>query len=63
MRVRSGDDNKFYFRSERFYQINNGWWVSTRENSELGPFNSEEDASIELCMYIRKINMFDSQIA
>ena len=63
MRVRSGDNKKFYFRGDRFYHTTVGWWFSTRENTELGPFNSEEDASVELCLYIRSINMFDSQLA
>ncbi len=63
MRVRKGDDKGFYFRSERIYHTGDGWWASTREKTELGPFDSEEDVSMELCLYIRKINMFDSQIA
>jgi len=63
MRVRQGDDKKTWYRSNRFYHTIEGWWVSTREHTELGPFNSEEDADMELCLYIRKINLFDIQIA
>ena len=49
--------------SQRIYHTGDGWWISTREKAELGPFDSEKDASMELCLYIRKLNMFDSQIA
>ena len=63
MRVRKGDNKETWYRSERCYHTNEGWWISTREQVELGPFNSQEDASIELCLYIRKINMDNYQIA
>ena len=63
MRVRNGDTKEFWFRSDRFYHTSDGWWISTREQSELGPYSSEEDASAELCLYIRKINMYYVQAA
>lgn len=63
MRVRKGDTKETFFRGERFFHTLEGWWVSTREKSELGPFDSEDDASVELCLYIRKINMYNSRLA
>ncbi len=63
MKVRKGDNKKSFFRSERLYHTGDGWWISTREQTELGPFDYQDDASVELCLYIRKINMYNSQIA
>ena len=57
MRVRGNDVKKNWYRSERFFHTVDGWWASTRENTELGPFESETEASNELCLYIREVNM------
>lgn len=60
MYVRHGEENKSWFRSNRFYHTNEGWWFQTRENTELGPFSSHSDAEAELMLYIRQINVYDN---
>lgn len=56
MRTRSGEPMKPWFRSERYYHTNDGWWFLTRENTEEGPFVSQLEAENELTYYIRKVN-------
>ena len=58
MQVRTGEDRKSWFRSDRFYHTDDGWWFQTREHTELGPFNSHKEAESELCLYIRRLNTF-----
>ena len=60
MSVRHGEENKSWFRSDRFYHTNEGWWFQTRENTEQGPFSSHHDAEAELSLYIRQINVYET---
>ncbi|TBW54307.1 hypothetical protein EZI54_14430 [Marinobacter halodurans] len=41
-------------RSERFLHTVLGWYVRTRENIDLGPFASRDDASDALNRHIRQ---------
>lgn len=63
MNVRQGEDKTTWYRSERFYHTSEGWWIGTRENTEIGPFESQKDASMELCLYVREINTAHFKIA
>ena len=54
MNVRHGEEQKRWFRSERFLQINSEWYFITRELEEEGPFNSRQEAEAELFNFIRK---------
>ena len=60
MHVRQGEDNKSWFRSDRFYHTNEGWWFQTREKTELGPFSSHKDAEAELTLYIRQLHVYEN---
>ena len=57
MRTRTGEAARPWFRSERYYHTGDGWWFMTRENSEKGPFGSQNEAENELVLYIRKVNL------
>ncbi len=57
MTNRSGEQSKPWFRCERYYHTAEGWWFQTREDTELGPFESEHDAEMELCLYVRDMNL------
>lgn len=57
MRIRSGETRQSWFRSDRCYHTGDGWWFTTRENEELGPFHSQGEAENEVVLYIRKVNM------
>jgi len=63
MNLRHGEQQHTWFRSDRFYHTADGWWFTTREHTELGPFVSEKDAEAELFLYIRQINIFGNLIS
>ncbi|MET1253662.1 DUF6316 family protein [Aliikangiella maris] len=55
MQYRAGESEKSWFRSDRYYHTNEGWWFTTREQSQEGPFISKNEAENELILYIRTI--------
>jgi len=57
MRTRIGEPVRPWFRSERYYHTGDGWWTMTREDQELGPFDSQVEAENELSLYVRKTNL------
>ena len=59
---RSGEPSKAWFRCERYYHTDDGWWFQTREHTELGPYESQHDAEAEMCLYIRSINLNQNSI-
>ena len=52
---RTGDSMKVRFRVHRFFRISQEWFVATRENSQIGPFDSRDEAEIELMFYLRSV--------
>ena len=60
MRVRQGEAVRPWFRTERYYHTNDGWWYLTREKTEEGPFASQLEAANELNLYIRRANQLGS---
>ncbi|MGX5173762.1 DUF6316 family protein [Aliikangiella sp. IMCC44653] len=60
MKIRHGEPSKAWFRSDRYYHTNDGWWFMTREHKEEGPFSSQHEAENELMLYIRKINQLSN---
>ncbi len=56
MLVRAGESKKTWFRSDRFFHAENGWFFVTRENTQKGPFDSHSEAERELNLYIRHQN-------
>jgi len=59
---RKGDGTKSWFHSGRIYHTPAGWWFSTREHTEEGPFESLQEAEAVLCLYIRSKNLSKSAI-
>ena len=49
---RVGEPNQRHFRSDRVYQVEEGWYCLTREAGPLGPFSTSEEASEQLDAYI-----------
>ena len=41
---RKGEQEKTWFRSDRFFCVGNQWYICTRENPNVGPFRSREEA-------------------
>jgi Domain of unknown function (DUF6316) len=43
-RYRAGEDRRSYFRSDRIFMDNDGWYLRTREKGRVGPFAESEKA-------------------
>lgn len=54
---RNGDPVKSHFRRDRLYLKDKGWFFSTREQLEVGPFADIEDAGRALQMHIATVTM------
>jgi hypothetical protein len=50
--VREGEANKFWFRSDRFFSVENQWFFTTREQRDVGPYSSRTDADHGLSLFI-----------
>jgi hypothetical protein len=55
-KIRTGEDEKMHFRSDRVVVMNGKYFFMTRENTQEGPFDSRLDAERELNLYIRHMN-------
>lgn len=53
MSVRSGEENKNWYRSDRFIVIDGEWYFTTREGQDVGPFLSQKAAVTGLDVYIK----------
>lgn len=54
--VRHKEENKLWFRSDRFIIIDNKWYFTTRENRGVGPLNDRSDAVHGLGLFMECIN-------
>ena len=52
---RKGEDGHPPFRSERIFSVGNEWFFSTREGEDVGPFESKEEASAALTLFLREM--------
>ncbi len=55
MQCRSGEASGTHFRTDRYFCISGEWFFSTRENLQIGPFATRDDAEIELLLFLRHI--------
>ena len=56
MQYRDGEKSAKYFRANRFFCICEKWFFASRENVQIGPFQNEDEAEIELMLYLRHVN-------
>ena len=49
---REGERDKTWFRSDRFFVVDTGYYFSTREGTDVGPFPSHKAAERGLDLYI-----------
>ncbi|NVJ61606.1 MAG: hypothetical protein HWE27_14515 [Gammaproteobacteria bacterium] len=54
MRVRDGELKKTWFRVDRIFHTNSGWFFITRENTQEGPYLSHNEAESELNVYLEQ---------
>ncbi len=53
MTVRSGEEERNWFRTDRFERINGELYFQTREGGLEGPFSDMNEAQMELLLYLR----------
>lgn len=51
MMVRESEPMKGWFRCDRFIQSGRQWYYMTREATQIGPFNSKNEAERDLYWY------------
>jgi len=52
LETREDEESKLWYRSRRFFTINNEWYFSTRENRDIGPYESEEHARKGMLLFV-----------
>ena len=60
--TRRGEQDKFWFRSDRFFSVGNDWYFTTREQRDVGPFGSREDAAHGLALFIECIEQQNTSV-
>jgi hypothetical protein len=56
MASRVGEQEKTWFRTDRFIHTSHrdcGWYVALRDGDQLGPYDTRQEAEMELIMYMR----------
>ena len=56
MEYRAGEGEAENFRTPRYFCISGQWYLSSRENLQMGPFPSLDDAQMELLMFLRHVD-------
>ncbi|KGD65928.1 thiolase [Alcanivorax nanhaiticus] len=61
MTCREDDQNeRTWFRSDRFFNEGPNWYFSTRENTIEGPYPNREEAESGLMMYLRDMKAMEN---
>ncbi len=61
MKTRANEAEKTWFRANRYYHTEKGWWIQTREKIELGPFTSHMEAEDHFDIFIEKIKVMENK--
>lgn len=56
MQCRMGETATESFRAPRYFCISGEWYFSSRENLQVGPFASRDDAELELLIFLRHVD-------
>ncbi|MGI9294193.1 MAG: DUF6316 family protein, partial [Pseudomonadales bacterium] len=53
--------NIIYTRSERFLKRDDGWYYTTRENGDMGPYADKAEAQMALVYFIERTQWPDEK--
>ncbi len=53
--------NIIYTRSERFFKRSDGWYYTTRENVDMGPYADKAEAQMALVYFIERTQWPDEK--
>ena len=59
--VRSGEQNQLWYRCERIFKWDEGWYFHTREGVDVGPYRTQFDAEIEAGLLIQVLSQTESE--
>lgn len=62
MEFREGEEEGMRFRSNRLFMVGAGYYFSTREKENVGPFDSKEAAEAGLKLFIDMITTQDATV-
>jgi hypothetical protein len=62
VKVRKGEGEKHWFRSDRFFKVGNDWFFTTREQKDVGPFTSQSEAEHGLGLFVECLTQRDTDI-
>jgi hypothetical protein len=54
-KVRRGESDRTWYRSDRVFRCNGQWYFHTREGFHVGPFKTQFDAEVEAGLLIKKL--------
>jgi hypothetical protein len=57
MKRKSDKNNQVCFRTNRMYEADGRWYFKTRGGAVVGPFRDELEASTQLEVYIRMVDL------
>ena len=61
--VRKGEKPRTWYRGERIFRCNDGWYVHTRESIDIGPYACRFDAQVDLELLVRLLKTCDAEQA
>lgn len=59
---RVGELGAVPIRTDRFFAVNTSWYFTTREGSDIGPFESKSQAKQGLCDFVDFVKVADPRI-
>ena len=62
LEARADEEDKFWFRSDRFFSSGSQWYFTTRENRDVGPYGTREDAEHGLKLFIDCIENQEAEV-
>jgi hypothetical protein len=53
--TRAGEDARVWFRTSRFFSVDDVWFFATREGIDVGPYESKESAQSDAQQLLRRL--------
>lgn len=55
--IRRGEQEKVWFRTQRYFSVGSDWYVATREGVDVGPFKSRTEAASSIGRYLNGVRI------
>ena len=54
--VRKGEKTRTWYRNPRVFSTSQGWFISTREGVDVGPYNCQFDAEVDAETMVKRLS-------